>query len=105
MKSGFVYLICDSERDCYKIGVTTGKIENRLKKLQTGNGCELHIVDSFYTNNPFLMEKILHKVFFKSKKKNEWFNLNNDEVFSFKDECMKINDIIKNLKDNPFMKC
>ena len=35
-KTGFVYLLGDWEKECsYKIGVTTGKIENRIKIIKS----------------------------------------------------------------------
>ena len=34
---GYVYLICDPDKDAYKIGVTRNLNQNRIKKLQTGN--------------------------------------------------------------------
>ena len=47
-KIGFIYLLGDWNKEgVYKIGVTTGKIENRIKKLQTGNSGEIYIVDYF----------------------------------------------------------
>ena len=37
-KKGYVYLLGDFEKEgAYKIGVTRGTIERRIKKLQTGN--------------------------------------------------------------------
>ena len=40
---GCVYLIYDKNNNSYKIGVTKGDPNKRLKKLQTGNSCELEI--------------------------------------------------------------
>ena len=45
---GFVYLLGDwGKEKTYKIGVTRGKIEKRIKSLQTGNSGEIYIVDYF----------------------------------------------------------
>lgn len=101
-KKGFVYLICDSSTDLFKIGVTRGKLENRLKKLQTGNGTELHLVDFYETEYPFKIEKMLHNYFNSKKELNEWFNLTNEDINSFKTICNDKETIIKSLKDNPF---
>lgn len=55
MQKGFVYLINDWECEgVYKIGVTRGTIEHRLKKLQTGNPDDLVICRYFHTEHPFL---------------------------------------------------
>ena len=99
---GSVYLICDSETELYKIGVTRGDVEKRLKKLQTGNGNELHIVFVFETDTPFTIEKMLHNRFFSKNKLNEWFELESDEVMYFEDYCNKCQKNVDALKDNPF---
>ena len=101
-KRGFVYLICDPSTDLFKIGVTTGKIENRIKKLQTGNGTELHLVSYYETEYPFKLEKMLHNHFYNQKELNEWFHLEVDEVLSFNDICENKEKIIMSLLDNPF---
>ena len=45
-KKGYVYLLGDFDKEgAYKIGVTRGTIERRIKKLQTGNSGEIYIVD------------------------------------------------------------
>ena len=44
IKRGIVYLIYDSSQNLYKIGVTRGTGEKRLKQLQTGNASELQII-------------------------------------------------------------
>lgn len=102
MKKGCVYLICDVEKNLYKIGVTTGSIENRMKKLQTGNGTELFLVNHYVCDYPFKIEKMLHNHFFKQKVLNEWFDLSDEQVFSFIDVCKQKDKIIQSLAENPF---
>ena len=99
---GYVYLICDAEKELFKIGVTTGDVEKRLKKLQTGNGGKLHIVHVQETDKPFKMETMLHHRFFSKKKLNEWFELSPDEVIHFEDYCNQCQHNMDVLKDNPF---
>lgn len=102
-KKGYVYLLADGLKDgIYKIGVTRGTIENRIKKLQTGNAGELYICRYFQTNIPFFIEKHLHLQFFPKKIKNEWFNLSDEEVLDFHNRCAKIEEIYNTLKDNYF---
>ena len=99
---GSVYLICDSQTELYKIGVTRGDVEKRLKKLQTGNGDELHIVFVFETDTPFVIEKMLHNRFFPKNKLNEWFALESNEVIDFEDYCNICQKNVEALKENPF---
>ena len=102
MKRGIVYLICDVEKNLYKIGVTTGSIENRMKKLQTGNGTELLLVNQYACDYPFKIEKMLHNHFKNRNTINEWFDLTDEEVLSFNKVCEDKDKIIKVLMDNPF---
>ena len=102
MKRGFVYLISDVEKNLYKIGVTTGSIENRMKKLQTGNGTELLLVNYYECDYPFKVEKMLHNHFINRKVLSEWFDLTDEEALSFIQVCEDKDNIIKSLMDNPF---
>lgn len=99
---GYVYLICDPATDYYKIGVTRGKIEDRIKKLQTGNGTELHVVSYYFCEHPFKMEKLLHTKFTSKKVLNEWFCLSPEDVINFQDICKDTEDTINVLMKNPF---
>lgn len=102
MKQGTVYLICDVEKNLYKIGVTTGSIEKRMKKLQTGNGTELLLVNYYNCDYPFKIEKMLHNHFANKKILNEWFELSDEEALSFIKVCEDKDNIIRSLMDNPF---
>lgn len=99
----YVYLIGDREKDdIYKIGVTRGNVNKRIKKLQTGNCGEIFLVSQFETDYPFVLEKMLHNKFFSGKVLSEWFHLDIDEVRNFKNTCKLYNDNIEALQDNPF---
>lgn len=100
---GTVYLLGDSGKEgVYKIGVTMGKVENRIKKLQTGNSSEIYLVNSFQTSHPFVLEKMLHIKYFAEKALGEWFELSLDEIVSFTETCEKLQKNIDALKDNYF---
>lgn len=99
---GYVYLICDQEKDSYKIGVTRNITQNRLKKLQTGNSTELHICYIYETPYPFRLETMLHNKFANNKELNEWFKLDANIVCKFKDICDQQMSIINMMKNNPF---
>ena len=98
---GCVYLVGDWDKEHrYKIGVTRGDVYNRIKKLQTGNSGEIYLVDKFETEHPFVMEKMLHQWYHDSKALGEWFELDDEEVKTFRANCEKIKGIIESLKDN-----
>lgn len=101
---GHVYLIGNKEiPNTYKIGVTNSKnVNKRLKQLQTGNSSELYIKESFETEYPFKVEKMLHNRFKTSSLVGEWFELSENDVEAFKGICEEVSVIIESLKDNPF---
>ncbi len=102
---GSVYLLGDSEKEgIFKIGVTRGDIQKRIKKLQTGNAGEIYLVSYYETEYPFLMEKMLHTKFFGDKVLNEWFSLTTEEIVRFKESCEEIQKTIDALQDNYFFK-
>lgn len=101
---GYVYLLNDSgQENLYKIGVTRGKIEKRIKQLQTGNSNDIVLIKSFETKHPFYMERVLHSKYRINQIKNEWFFLSNKDVDNFIDSCLLIEKNIKAMKDNPFI--
>lgn len=99
---GYVYLICDPANDTYKIGVTRNIESNRIKKLQTGNSTELHIVNIYQCDYPFRLEKMLHLYFHTKHELNEWYNLSINDIVNFNNICETLNNRIKCLYDNPF---
>lgn len=102
---GFVYILGDSEKDCfYKIGATRGSIEKRIKSLQTGNGGNLYVVTFHKTKHPFMVETMLHKKFSDKQIINEWYNLSEEDLRGFGKSCDKIEENIKALEDNEFFK-
>lgn len=101
----FVYLLGDFGQDnCFKIGITRGKIEKRIKQLQTGNGEEIYLVNYYETDYPFFIERSMHLKFYPNKKRNEWFNLKVEDVVKFKEYCKEFEDNAKILEENPFAK-
>ena len=101
---GFVYLLKeDGEEALYKIGVTTGDINARIKKLQTGNGNKIRFVHSFLSDRPFKLEKMLHFKYRENREEGEWFLVNKKEVDNFLNEYQRLQEIIKCLNDNPFL--
>ena len=97
---GFVYLIEDSNNNCYKIGVTKGDPKKRLNKLQTGNPSKLEIKYLYECEYPYRLETMLHTHYKSFNELNEWFSLENPN--DFLNKCVELNNIIDSLKDNPF---
>lgn len=102
MKKKYVYLICDPAQNKFKIGVTKHSIEKRIKELQTGNSCELHITSYYETYYPFCVERMLHNKYGHKNVLNEWFDLNVEDITSFKEKCLECENIIESMKENPF---
>lgn len=100
---GFVYLICDPEGSgFFKIGVTKGSIEKRIKKLQTGNPNEIFIHSFFQTEDPFFFEKQLHFRYRDYHVHGEWYDIPQEELSKFPEYCRQIGEMKEALKDNPF---
>ena len=101
---GYVYLIGEiGNEGRYKIGSTRAKdVNKRLKQLQTGNSSELYIKESFETEYPFKVEKMLHNHFKSSNLMGEWFELSESDVEAFKVVCEEKMRVVESLKNNPF---
>ena len=100
-KKGYVYLLGDFGKEfMFKIGVTRGTIERRIKKLQTGNSSELYIVDYFQTEHPFFIEKWMHIAYGNKKILNEWFMLDLNDLKMFKNKCQRFEDLYNHSHKN-----
>ena len=107
---GYVYLILEIDKngdERHKIGITKNNPEKRVKQLQTGNSGIVRLLQTYESDNYKKVEQWLHGRY-KSKQteaKNEWFNLSDDEVTGFLEECKKADTTISFLlKENPFFK-
>ena len=99
----YVYLLGVSGQDnTFKVGMTRGDINKRIKQLQTGNGEEIYMLNSFKTKYQFFIERSLHLKFCPKNKRNEWIELEINDVVNFKLYCEEIEKQAHALKDNPF---
>jgi hypothetical protein len=99
----YVYLLCDSGHDnMFKIGITRGNIEKRVKKLQTGNANEIFLVNYYETEYPFFIEKMMHLRHFGNHKHGEWFELESYDLSNFIKHCKECEEIAEAMKNNPF---
>lgn len=89
-----VYLI-QSDESSYKIGITKRDPKKRLKELSTGNSNDLTLISSFESKWGTKIESQLHRKYSYQKKRGEWFELNEEDVRNFKDECMKIHEMME----------
>lgn len=102
---GFVYIFSDTLNEgVFKIGVTKGSLEKRIKKLQTGNPGEIFVCNSYQTDIPFFIEKHLHFRYDYKREHGEWFRLTDEEVLNFKKTCKEIEEMRESMKDNYFFK-
>ena len=62
-------------------------IEKRLKQLQTANQEELYVRDSFKTDFPYKIERLLHQKYAFKRLLNEWFELDEEDVKNFQNDC------------------
>lgn len=105
-KKGYVYVLCDSGKSMFKIGVTKGKLTKRIKQLQTGNSEEIHLYAYFETDYPFQIEHMLHVKYTEKNKIGEWFELETEDLSDFKNVCTKYEETLLKLKKmgNPYIK-
>ena len=101
---GNIYLITDwsSVPQKYKIGITKGKVESRIKQLQTGSSGELVLLMTYSSDNYRNIETILHRAYkyYLTDGGKEWFELPENRVLNFKKECMQIDENLKLLNKN-----
>lgn len=79
---GKVYLL--KAGTFYKIGVTQGSIENRVRALQTGSPYPIEIIHVVKTQNPYALEAKLHKDYANKRRQGEWFELDQRDVLKIK---------------------
>lgn len=101
---GSVYLLCDPSTDLFKIGMTRSCVSKRIKELQTGNSCEIHLVKKFDTSIPSFIESSLHRHFMAKHSLNEWYDLEQQDIIDFEETCNYYEKIAEAMKDNPFFK-
>lgn len=96
--TGTIYLISDGE--FFKIGRTKKDVNKRLKELQTGNPSSLQIIHSVQVKNASSVESIMHRKYDYCKQINEWFDLTSENVASFNDDCLSIDNNIEFIRES-----
>ena len=102
----FVYLIKSEDDSVYKIGVASDP-KKRLKSLQTGNQSKIILINVFYSEFPYKIEKALHSYYSHLKETGEWFRLSLEHEIDFLTKCNKfeynMTIINKNILDDLFL--
>lgn len=101
---GKVYLIVDwsSSPLKYKIGITKNQIQKRIKQLKTGSSGDLVLLKHYESENYKKIESILHRFYnsYSTEGGKEWFELPDDKVLNFINECQTIDENLKYLQEN-----
>jgi hypothetical protein len=99
-----VYLISAeiSGSKLHKIGYTRRTIDKRIKEFKTGNASEFFVIESFKSKWGTKIESRLHKLFKNKLVSGEWFNLNEDDVYSFIETCQTIHDNYELLSESTY---
>lgn len=101
---GLVYLILNVESGRYKIGITKNSANKRISNLKTGNDCELMLIKTYESRNYKAIERLLHVYYEPKRICGEWFELEDSDVFNFKNKCNEMDETINVMKDNPYFK-
>ena len=107
---GIVYLLCElgSDPERYKIGITKGDPNKRVKQLQTGCSNSISLLKAFESEYYRKIESSLHREYksYSSGGGTEWFILPTELVFKFEERCKQLNDTFKMLEEsgNPFFR-
>jgi hypothetical protein len=103
---GTVYLLAEfTDSGGFKIGVTKGSVESRIKTLQTGNSNEIILINKYESVNYRKIEGWLHQKFHMTRGSGEWFDLTHEQVISFTESAKEADEIITLLlRENPFYK-
>lgn len=107
---GYTYLLLEVDKngnERHKIGITKNNPSQRKSQLQTGNSNIITLLNFYESINYKKIEQFIHNKFSnqKTEANNEWFTLNDEQVFGFKEICKEADKTITFLKENnPFYK-
>lgn len=76
---GFVYLIHDTQTNCYKIGLSKNP-SKRLSSLQTATPNKLVLLHEIETSRMSSLEKELHYKFQANHLNGEWYALSDNDI-------------------------
>lgn len=79
---GQVYVLKAGQQ--YKIGVTTGAVEDRIKQLQTGSSAKISLVHTIPAWRPYRVESLLHAQYAHKHTRGEWYKLSPYDIRKLK---------------------
>ena len=94
-----IYLINQNNTNLYKIGITGRNIDARLKEIQTCNGYKVEVIHLFNTQFNRTLESALHRHYCPNQTIGEWFELNDEQVCRFLNECERLESMFELLKN------
>lgn len=102
----YTYLIGNKNKGIFKIGHTKD-LKTRLTGVQVGCPYKVEILYSYPSEYACKIEKVMHRHFSTSKTdqdgeplEGEWFGLDPIQTGTFMEECKKVDDQIKILKES-----
>jgi len=97
-----IYLISSNTNGkiLYKIGITKRPINERIKEFKTGNASELLLVDSFTSKWARKIESNFHRSLKHKKVSGEWFDLDDNDISTFKSNCIELHDNFEVIENN-----
>jgi hypothetical protein len=88
--NGYLYLVHCIGFPYYKIGVTHSDIDTRLSSIQTSLPFQLELEFAVLVNDVLVKEKELHSKYSQNRINGEWFNFNDSEIDTVKQDIMYI---------------
>lgn len=73
INEGYVYIVSDGH--FCKIGVSNDDVNERIKKLQTGNPNKITLLTSLLCKKPYTIESFLHSLFVTKHVHGEWYDI------------------------------
>jgi len=83
LRAGYVYLICASGTNRYKIGLTSRNVEERLAELNSSQSpYPLELIDYISVSDVHSAEKYYHQKYQSDRVYGEWFEFDSQKLRS-----------------------
>ena len=86
--------------DKHKIGYTRKTIDERIKQMKTGNSEEFKILGTYESKWATKIESHLHRKYKNKRISGEWFQLTDEDVMTFEQECQNWHDVMEDITNN-----